>query len=106
MKENSQDNAALRLLARVDHTEMAFVNTEYGSIRKQEAVTYIRNIRRSIRPRHYLRRLIKLVKIVQDATERRACSDSQTASITGYALCRNGGMHCKVKQHLKQAKSN
>ena len=69
MKENSKDIAAFRLLSRINHSEMAFVNTEFRSVRKQEAVTCIRNIKRSIRPRHYLRKLIKVVKTVQDSVQ-------------------------------------
>ena len=36
MKENSQDNAAFRLLAQVDLSEMAFVNDEFPSRHRQE----------------------------------------------------------------------
>ena len=69
MKENSQDLAAFRLLARVNLSEMAFVNRERRSFQHQKVVTCIRNIKRSIQPRYYLRKLLKVVKIVQDQTQ-------------------------------------
>ena len=68
MRENSQNLAAFRLLARVNLSEMAFVNRERSSIQHQKVVTCIRNIKRSIQPRYYLRKLLKVVKIVQDQT--------------------------------------
>ena len=71
MKENSLDIAAFRLLARVDHSEMAFVNTtESRSHHRQEVLTCIWNIKRSIRPRHYLRRLLNVVKTAKDPADK------------------------------------
>ena len=71
MKENSQDVAAFRLLARVDHSEMVFVNrSDSHSLHWQEVVTCIRNIKRSIRPRHYLQRLLNVVKTVKDPADK------------------------------------
>ena len=66
MRENSQNLAAFRLLARVELCEMAFVIIERRSIQHQKVVTCIRNIKRSIQPRQYLRKLLKVVKTVQD----------------------------------------
>ena len=70
MRENTENMTAFRLLARVNHSKMAFVNTECRSIWLQEAVTYVRNIKRSIRPRHFLQKLITLLKKVKDATDK------------------------------------
>ena len=65
MKEHSEESAALRLLARVEHDKMAFVDTRSSSVLMQEADGCIRNIKRSIRPRHYLMKLLSITKKVE-----------------------------------------
>ena len=65
VKEHSEDSAALRLLARVEHDKMAFVDTRSSSVLMQEADGCICNIKRSIRPRHYLMKLLSITKKVE-----------------------------------------
>ena len=69
VKEHSQESAALRLLARVDFGKMAFVDTRPCSILLQEAVSCMRKIKRSIRPRHHLKKLIRNIREVKEGNE-------------------------------------
>ena len=66
VKEHSQESAALRLLARVEHDKLAFVDTRSSSVLMQKAVSCIHNIKRSIRPRYYLWKLLSTTKKVEE----------------------------------------
>ena len=62
IREHSEDIVAFRLLAQVDHGKMAFVDTRPNSVQLQQIVSSIRNIKMSIRPRHHLKELLKVLK--------------------------------------------
>ena len=66
VKENAQESAALRLLARVEHDKMAFVDTRSSSVLMQEAVACIRKIKREIRPRYHLLKLLVITRKVEE----------------------------------------
>ena len=69
VKEHSQESGALRLLARVDFGKMAFVDTRPCSILLQETVSCMRKIKRSIRPHHHLKKLIRNIREVKEGNE-------------------------------------
>ena len=71
MKQNSGNISALSLLARVDHGKMAFVKEQsFSTVRQQEAIICIRNIKGSTRTRHYLAKLVKLVRDLKRMKDR------------------------------------
>ena len=71
MNQNSGNISALSLLARVDHGKMAFVKEQsFSTVRQQEAIICIRNIKASTRTRHYLAKLVKLVRDLKRMKDR------------------------------------
>ena len=72
IKRLQKVHRAFRQRSQVDHSEMAFFNPEWRSFLHQEAITYIQNIQRSFRSRHYLRKLLKvLVDCARSSRQRR-----------------------------------
>ena len=66
VKKYAEEGAVLRLLARVNHSDFSFVDTSEYSILMQEAKTCMRNLKRSIRPHHSLKKLLSNIRIVKE----------------------------------------
>ena len=58
-KDAEDMGAAFRLLARVDHSRMAYA---YNDVRSQEVISHLRNIIQFVRPRHRLQQLKALLE--------------------------------------------
>ena len=58
-KDAEDMGAAFRLLARVDHSRMAYA---YNDVSSQEVISHLRNIIQFVRPRHRLQQLKALLE--------------------------------------------
>ena len=60
-RSTEEMGVAFRLLARVDHYDMVYVDGSYDTQEKQEVYSHLRNINKSINPRHRLQKLKAMI---------------------------------------------
>ena len=75
-KSAEESSAAFRLLARVNHDQLAFANTNYevsafnNSIRISEVISHLRNIEVANKPRERLQRLKDLIVLCPEGEDK------------------------------------